>query len=677
MRELNDIESFKIPRRSSGRGGAIWLALALAVLTFLTFSPANGNSLVSLDDNLYVAQRPEVYEGLTWQGLKFAWTTTLAGNWTPLTWMSLQLDAQLGGIDWKNNVANPLPFHLTNVLWHTASVVLLFWWLQRATGKVALSAAAAAIFAVHPLRVESVAWVAERKDVLSVFWSMATILAYQSYCQKRNAARYVTVTACFALALLSKSMVVTVPLLLLLLDDWPLGRWRAQAESVPELSPRAVESELEVVPTAAERRVHHVLMLVFEKFPWLVMSFGVGVLTILAQQQADAMTGQLSVLSRLATTINGYAWYLEKTFWPTGLAVHYPHPIHNVDWARVGFSAAILLILAGFVIWRGRRSPWLRMGSLWFVISLLPVIGLLQVGTQAYADRYSYLPSIGLIIAIVWQAQAVCVRVGVPVALRWLVVLCAIGACSGMTVRQIGFWKNSQALWDRALAVREDNWFAHSQYGTWFLANAKWEDALRHYDRAIELHPIKAELWADRGLANLRLNRLPEAMSNLTYALSLNPNRTTAMSAMYNQAMVYKQQGNLPMAIQTLGQYCEKFDETSQARVDLGLLFIRQERYPEALEEFEIAVRLNDKDAKAHTNLALTLSKLNRNQEARPHLERALELNQYDANAHVNLAMILAQMGDFAAARDHFRTALAINPNDAEAQQSLKEIEGK
>lgn len=391
---------------------------ALALLTVLAFLPALANGFVLLDDPLYVTANTKVRQGITYDGLVWALTANVANNWHPLTVLSHMLDVEVFGLA-------PTGHHLTSLLLHLASVLLLFEALRRMTGSVFRSALVAALFAVHPTRVESVAWVAERKDVLSgLFWMLA-LLAYVAWVHRPSVGRYLLVALAVTLGLAAKPMVVTLPFLLLLLDLWPLGR-------------RGIGK------------------LILEKIPLFALSAASSVATLLYQKTSLAPLEVLPWDLRLANAVVSYATYLGKAFVPRDLAVFYPFPREIPAW-KVAGSVVLLALLTGFALWRARRSPWLLLGWLWFLGTLVPVIGLVQVGRQAMADRYTYLPYIGLFLAVVWGiGEIVERRAAFRLVLGVLSVLAILGF-AGMTRAQARQWRDSVTLFRHALAVTGDN----------------------------------------------------------------------------------------------------------------------------------------------------------------------------------------------------------------------------
>ena len=424
------------------------LFAALALLTLLAWLPTFGNGFVNLDDGLYVTGNPWVLRGLTREGLAWALTANVANNWHPLTLLSHMLDVQLFGL-------SPAGHHGTSLLLHTANVLLLFAVLRGMTGALGRSAMVAALFAVHPTHVESVAWVAERKDVLSaLFWILA-LGAWTAWTRRPSTGRYLLVMVLMILGLASKPMVVTLPFALLLLDAWPLERLRLGWKR-----------------------------LILEKLPLLALS-GVSSLVTLRYQRTSMVSLEILPWTfRLANAAVSYAAYLGKTLLPRHLAVFYPIPLEIPAW-KVAGAAALLLAITAFSLWRARRSPWLLTGWLWFLGTLVPVIGIIQVGRQAMADRYLYIPSIGLFLAIVWgTAELVKRRAVLAVAAGVVVLALAVG-----TWAQAGTWRDSATLYRHALAVTRGNYVAHVGLAKALTVREDWDGAAEQYRAALALRP--------------------------------------------------------------------------------------------------------------------------------------------------------------------------------------------
>jgi tetratricopeptide (TPR) repeat protein len=461
------------------------LALLLAAATLAVFARVNHFEFLNYDDPLYVTVNPHVQQGLSVEGVRWAFTTFTAANWHPLTWISLMLDASIGGTD-------PFVFHLTNLVLHLANVLLLFSFLDRITGRPRPSAVTAALFAIHPLHVESVAWIAERKDVLSTLFLLLTLMAYARFVEQPDRPRRLAVVLLFALGLLAKPMLVTLPVLLLLLDAWPLRRsapWRS---------------------------------LVLEKLPLFAMSIGTGILTFVAQRQAETV-GSLAGYPlgvRVANAIVATATYLGRTIWPTRLAVFYPHPGASLGAVAVAGSAVVLFALTSWAIRLRRSRPYLFFGWGWYLVTLAPVVGIVQVGWQARADRYTYIPLIGIFLAVVWAiSESLADRPALLSSLAWA-ALVPLGIIAFV---QAGYWRDSETLFRHALAVTGDNAVAHSNLGTALLRRGLVAEAEGHFTEAVRINPHFAEARSNLGVALGRQGRIDEAILEWQRALELQP----------------------------------------------------------------------------------------------------------------------------------------------------------
>jgi hypothetical protein len=522
----------------AGRRDPRWrvagVCLVLAAITFAVFGQTLAHEFVDYDDNDYVFENPVVAQGLTFKGIVWAFSFH-ACNWHPLTWLSHMLDCQLYGL-------NPAGHHLTNVLLHTATVIALFLVLRQMTGAFWRSAFVAALFAIHPLRVESVAWVSERKDVLSGLFFMLTIGAYVRYARHPwSWARYGLVLVLFALGLMCKPMLVTLPLVLLLLDYWPLQR---------------VES----------RKLSG---LVLEKLPLLALSAAGCVATLLAQTEAIQSAESFSLLLRFVTALVASKVYLVQMFYPVGLAVFYPFPKNGLSvWAAAGDG--MLLAVLSAVAWGERqRRPWLLMGWVWYLVMLLPVVGFIQVGEQTHADRYTYLPQIGIYIAVTWLAAEWGVRWLHPGPLRAVLgslmggVLAVLMVCAW---KQTAYWQNSETLWTHALACTTGNYKAHNKLGYALFQKGRVDDAISHYQEALRIAPHYAEAHNNLAMALFQKGRVDEAIAQFQQALQINP---------------------------TMGE----------AHNNLGYALLQKGRGDEAIAQFQQALQINPGDAVARRNL--------------------------------------------------------------------------
>jgi len=509
----------------------------LVLVVAAIYAPVRHHAFLDLDDAEYVYENPHVLGGLTAEGISWAFTTFHAANWHPVTWLSHQLDAELYGADAGGH-------HVTNVLLHAANSVLLFLVLESLTGAAGRSAAVAALFAAHPLRVESVAWVAERKDLLCALFGLLALAAWTAWCRRGGTARYLAAAALFALGLMAKPMLVTLPFVLLLLDRWPLGRWRGRADLWPRMR---------------------------EKIPLFALSAASSGITYVAQSQGRATGSQEAFpwLDRLANALVAYASYLVDLVWPSGLAVFYPHP--NALGERVDGTAALLAALAlaagtAAVAWQWRRRPWLGVGWLVYLGMLVPAIGLVQVGAQARADRYTYLPTIGILLVAVWGASELASTLRLPRGVPAGAAIAAILALALVSMRQVATWRDAPALYGHAIAVTERNYLAWNNLGVWNLNHEQPQEALRCWEQAVRAKPDYALAWFNAGLALNRMNEHARAIAAYVESLRLSPDSADAW-------------GNLGSSYRVLGRRAEAVDAYRRA------LAIRPD-HPVALEGF-------------------------------------------------------------------------------------------
>jgi tetratricopeptide (TPR) repeat protein len=594
----------------------ILLAAVLAVLTVAAFWHVPHCDFVNYDDQDYAYDNPRVQAGLTWEGVRWAWTTTFAANWHPLTWLSLQADRTLYG------AVEPHGFHRTNLLLHVGGTLLAFLAFRVLTGAVWRSALVAALFAVHPLHVESVAWVSERKDVLSTFFWMLTLLAYGWYARRPGLGRYTAVMASFALGLLAKPMLVTLPCVLLLLDYWPLRRHVAASRSGKDCQPgwhafAAQPGPSEGILTKTGPREHgtlpervkpvkgvdarRVALLVAEKLPLFALAAASCVMTWWAQQSGGAVRTfqQYSFSVRVANAVVAYAEYLGKTFLPDRLAVFYPHPGNSLSAATLAGAAALLAALTALCLLAVRRYPYLAVGWLWYLGTLVPVIGLVQVGEQALADRYTYIPLLGVFLAVAWGVGDVVQRWPFLRAGLALTAVVLLVACARLTWLQVKTWENSRALWTHALEVTAGNWLAHSSLAM-TIGPTDPEGAVEELKQAIRLRPGDTNVRNNLGFYLDRCGRKEEAAQCFREVLDAEPRHFVAH---YNLAGILAEQGCLAEARRHLEQAVRLDPKYAKAHNRLGEVCMRLGETAAAVESFRRAVELQPDDARYLHNL--------------------------------------------------------------------------
>ena len=581
------------------------MCLLLAVITLALYNPVNRHPFVNYDDDRYVTENPHIRQGLTADTVSWSLTSTEQANWHPLTWMSHALDVSLFRL-------NPAGHHFTNVALHIANVILLFLVLIWATNRLAPSLFVAALFALHPINVESVAWIAERKNVLCTLFFFLTLWAYGWYAKKPDWKRYLVVAALFVAGLASKSMVITLPLVLLLLDYWPLRR-DEQGKTWAELA--------------------------IEKVPLLVLSAGSAIITMYAQQSGGAVrsTTEFSLGVRLANAVYAYAMYLWKMIWPAHLAPLYPHPGDSLAAWRISIAALVLVAIT-VVVWRYRQNRYLLVGWCFFLGTLVPVIGLVQVGQAAMADRYAYIPLIGIFVAMAftldeWSQEK-----------KWVLVAAAATALafSFATYRQIRFWQTNEQLWTHALAVTENNFIAEDNLGGSLILEGREEEAFPHFEAAARINPKDPMSHSNLGTYYSTHNRSREAVRQYEAAVEMTSDPGLL-------AQIY---ANLGAMYRTLGD-----DERART-------------------SFQQALRYNSGQSNAWLGLGLVAQGQGKFDEAISNLNRAIEL-QPTAEAFVAIGSILAQSGRNSEALVAYEQALKISPDLTAAQQAAAALRQK
>jgi tetratricopeptide (TPR) repeat protein len=707
------------PVDAHGRRTAVGVCVFLGAITLAVFGRTLRYNFVRLDDDKYVRDNPVVTGGLTFKGIGWALAHGSYDNWDPLTTISHMLDCQWYGL-------NAGGHHLTNVLLQAATAILLFLALRQMTGALWRSAFVAAVFAIHPLRVESVAWVSERKDVLSGLFFMLTLFFYAGYARRvtsgQPSPRFGTAGRCqvtgpenvmpasvwsrvtrhpslfyslawlfFALGLMSKVMLVTVPLVLLLLDYWPLNRFARSGRAGGIAGSGA---GLKPQPVA--------LRLFIEKIPLLALALLAGMAVVLVQSRAILSLEQLSLPLRIGNALVSAVIYIGQMFWPAGLTVVYPYPVHGLPvWE--GLSALLILsaVSVGALVWR-RTHPYFWVGWLWYLVMLTPVIGLVQVGSQAHADRYTYLPQIGLYMALSWAAGTLFANWRLPRQVIGSMMAAIIAALGVVGFIQTSYWRNSETLWTHALAVTPDNVPAHNNLGVILFEQGRVDEAIDHYrkalaiqpdwDKALEnlgsallqkgqvnaaiteyqkalsIAPQSAKVRNYLGNAFLQAGRVDEAMENYRQAIQAGP---TQPDGYYNLGRALEQSGNLQDAVRYYHEAVQRAPLNAEFLNHLGILYFRSGNPEAAIQQFQAAIRAAPSDAKSYSNLGNALLDTGRLDEAIQQYRKAIEIEPGFAQAHYNLGNALIRETRAGEAVNQYQKAIALQPQYVSALNNL------
>ena len=610
----------------------------LAAVTAAVYAAVRNYGFLHFDDTTYLVENGWVRAGLTWQGLRWALTAPYAGNWHPLTWLSHMADVQFFGMEagWH---------HLTNLVLHIATTILLFRVLTRMTGALVASAFVAALFALHPLHVESVAWLAERKDVLSTFWWVVALNVYVSYVRQPRVWRYVALVICFALALMSKPMVLTLPFLLLLLDVWPLRRW------------------------AGVGGTRQAWALVKEKGWLFLMAGGSAVITFVVQRQAGAVQSldRYPLLTRLAAVPVAYLRYLVATIWPVHLAPLYPYPSSIALWEILA-ALVVLIGMSVLALRTLRQRPYIFVGWFWFLGTLVPVNGLVQIGSPLNSDRYMYVPAIGLFFIAVWFARdwamsrAAWAR---PLVLGGAGIVIVLAALS---YRQVQYWKDNVTLWEHTVAVTGPNYRGQTNLGFALADAGDKTGALSAYEEALRINPSYPPAHNYLGLVLSAMGRHEEAVVQFEDALRLLPRFAEASN---NLGLTRVDQGQLDRAQEAFTAALNANPSFAQARNNLAITYARQGDYGRAISEFEQVVRQTPASPEAQMNLAAALAEAGRRQEALSHYELAARLGGDVAKVHQAWGALLMDLGNMPEAASHFQIVLSLHPRSAPALHDL------
>lgn len=593
----------------------LFIYIALAAATVIAYEPIRHNGFVGYDDNDYIVKNPHITGGITQQSITWAFTKPYASNWHPLTWISHILDCRIFGL-------NPLGHHFVSLLFHITNSLLLFWILQNITGTIWASAFVAAVFAVHPVQVESVAWASERKTVLSGLFWLLTIAAYVRYTRRPAFGRYILVLLVFGLCIMTKPIVVTLPLVLLLLDYWPLERIGEQRTEDRRREEEGQKTSLK--------------WLIIEKIPLLAMSAFLSVMTFVSQKSGGAVltTKNIPLDQRIANVFLSYITYIGKMIWPSGLAVYHPHPRTGFSDTAVVICELLFVLIAVFSIYMGRRKKYVTIGWLWYVGTLVPMIGLVQVGAQAIAYRYMYLSMLGLLIIVAWAVKDLVAnrfRWKVVAAVSAIVVLSAFVILTRMQVRH---WQNTITLFEHTLNVTKDNAAAEHNCGYALSEAGRFDEAAIHLNRAVQLVP-----------------EFVEARNNL--------------------GKLYLKQGKINEAIECFTELAKREDAPAEVYYSLASALLMQKRYDEAIKQLAIALELDPDYAHAPSAMAVALMSAGRADEAMACFNKYLRINDNSTELHYNLAVALVMQKKYDEAIRHFTRVTELDPNNAGALNGL------
>jgi len=630
------------------------LPILLFALVLGVFSPALRNDFVNYDDPDYVTANPRVQQGLTLENISWAFQTNHAANWHPVTWLSHMLDCTLYG-------QTPAGHHFTSIFFHALTASLLFVLFWKMTGATGRSFVLAAIFGLHPLRVESVAWICERKDVLAAFFGVLTLWFYvlwnltalsrqvpKARAKRIRAIYYGAALICFALGLMSKSMLVTLPFVMLLLDYWPFARSQKSE----------ARSQWSVISG-----------LVIEKLPFFALAAASAAITMVVQARVGAVKTitVYPIAGRVGNAFVSYARYLEKFFVPINLAAFYPHPVY---WPLISIVAAACLLVAltiAAVCFR-RTHPWLFVGWFWFLGTAVPVIGLVQVGAQSMADRYTYIPSVGVTIILVWGLCDLTKELSWQKPVLASTSVLALIGCAILTQRQIGVWHDSETLFRHAIAVTKKNTIAHMNLGIALLDRHQSSEGLRELKTAVDLAPHYDEAHLTLGTAFEKTGDYESAIDELDEAIRLNPKGSKPY---FEAGVVFEKMGHAPQAADLFRKAIEREPGFAAAHGNLGVALEQTGQIDLAIAEYSEALRLDPNYFYGYQNLGALYFKIDRTEEARIQFERAVKLKPESAIAHNNLAGALFLLGRVEQAISEYQQALKLNPNYPEAQANL------
>ena len=632
------------------------VSLCLVAAIIVTYIPVIHSDFVGYDDELYVTKNKQVQEGFTSESLKWAFTTFHSANWHPLTWLSHMLDCDLYGL-------NPAGHHWTQVEFHIVNTVLLFFILFRMTGALFKSAFVAALFALHPLHVESVAWVSERKDLLSTFFGLMMILAYHRYVKASGSKNYLLIVIFLSLGLMAKPMLVTFPLVLFLLDFWPLERFQYKKNE---------NDDLPKPESTIYYGLKGLMRLILEKIPLFIPVVISSILTFLAQKSEGAVKtlGALSLKTRIANALVSYVSYVSKAIWPSKLAVFYPHPGNALSgWTIVGaallISAVILLSIRSF-----KKYPYIAVGLFWYLGTLVPVIGLVQVGDQAMADRYTYIPLIGLFIIVAWGVSDLFKKWQHKKTFLGVSIMIILSSLAWKTFHQLGYWKNGIVLFKNAVSVTENNYLAHNNLGTAY-GPVDLNKAIYHYKAALKIKTDDVVAHYNLGNVLAKKGETDEAIAHYLEALRI---KTDYAEARNNLGTALYNKKDYEGAALHFSKALKINPKNTGARNNLANILFTQGKFDEAVLQYQEAIRIDPKDSKVHYNLGNVLLRQGKTKKAYTHFTEAIKFKPNYVQAYNKIGLILFKQGQFDEAKVFFSEAIKIDPNYSEARKNLEMV---
>ena len=613
------------------------IVIFLIVVSFITFGRIVFNDFTNFDDTGYITNNHFIQSGISFQTIRWAFTSVVLSNWHPVTMLTYALEWSLFG-------TNATGYHLVSLLLHGAAVVFFFLFLNKTTGNLSLSVFAAACFALHPLRVESVAWAAELKDVLSMFFGMACLYVYAFYVERPKAFTYIQCLILFLLALLSKPMLVTLPFVMLLLDYWPLGRYRENSST----------------PATNRRKI--VFQPLWEKSPMILISIVSSGVTFWAQKEGESLVPVtvLPLVTRISNVLISYVIYLKKIFWPVDLAVFYPYELSLPLW-KVWISGFILIVITAVVLYYIKKLPFLFVGWFWYLGTLVPVIGFVQVGIQAMADRYTYLPSIGISMMLAWGVPLLFPRADIRKKVLFPLGVICLAILAVLTWRQCGYWENSVTLFNHTIKVTKDNYRAYNLRGIAFSEIGKYQAAIDDFSEAIRMRPKYDEAYFNRGAVYYNTGKYSRAIEDYNQAINLKPDY---VEALFNRGHAFNRLSQYPLAIADYDRVIRLKGDIPEAYHHRGLAFNRLGQHHRSIDDYDRAIRLKADYAEAYNSRGAAYYNMGKYQRAIEDYDQAIRLKADYAEAYNNRGAAYAKLSQYSRAVEEFDRVIGLNPND-------------